>query len=435
MLPETMCAKSWKYALTAALFCGFFSFFLFSPVTSAFPSGARVSRPGKISVKDPGRRQYREYFEEVYRVMDEHYYYTLKRTDYERFLKAFDEKIYPGILLEKKSNDYVRWRSSAYLIDFLKQPDDLFSRFLPPKPAEEFAQEVYGQKIDLGIEGHLEPPGFVVDFVEPRSDAYEKGLRDNDLLVRIDSQDVSALEEAGIREKLVPLAGTKVVLGFFDAVTRSPHSIEVESREYFKQTVFEKPTGIQGVYCLQIRKFNQGTPEDMARFMAVLRPRNPSGLILDLRGNPGGPPLAARAISSFFLPNGESLVYFEGRHRPRADLDIPVLPPGYQIDWPIVILVDKGTGSASELFSGVMQDRKRAIVMGEDTAGQVLLKSLFDMSDGSSLALVTARGHFPDGRPFPFEGVHPDERIAGESPEQLVSLAAKYLYVKAEGRL
>ncbi|MBF0486088.1 MAG: hypothetical protein HQL16_06210 [Candidatus Omnitrophica bacterium] len=413
------------------IFLIFFVFFC----ASGFSAEKPVNAQPQVAPPQSAHEQYLKYFEEVYKVMGDHYYFDLKRSDFDRFLKAFDDKIYPSILLEKKSNDYIRWRSSAYLVDFLKQPDDIFSRFLPPKPAEKFAQEVYGQKLDLGIEGHLELPGFVVDFVEPRSDAYDKGLRENDLIARLDNDDLQAIGEAKTKEKLNPLVGTKVKIDYIDAMARKPHAIEVESREYFKQTIFQKPTGVKDVYCLQIQKFNQGTPEDMTRFLAVLAPKNPKGLVLDLRGNPGGPPLAARAISSFFLPNGQQLVYFEGQHRPRADLDIPVLPPAYHFDWPIVILVNKDTGSASELFSGVMQDRKRALIMGERTAGQVLLKSLFDLSDGSTLALVTARGHFPDGRPFPFDGVLPDEQMSSEHNEEMINLAAKYLFLKAEGKM
>lgn len=383
----------------------------------------------------PSHADYLKYFEEVYRVMDEHYFFELRPSDFDRFLEAFDKKIYPSLILEKKSNDYVRWRSAAYLVDFLKQPDDIFSRFLPPKPAEQFAKEVYGQRIDLGIEGRLIDVGFAVEFIEPRSDAYEKGLRENDLILLLDGESALGLGMDRVKDKLNPLAGTKVRINFFDAIRRQPHEIVVESKEYFKQTVFQRPTGVKDVYCLEIPKFNQGTPEDMTRFLALIASKGPKGLILDLRGNPGGPPLAARAISGFFLPNGEAMVYFEGRHRPRADLDIPVLPAGFHFDWPLVILVDKGTGSASELFSGIMQDRKRAMVIGEKTAGQVLLKSMFDMSDGSSLALVTARGHFPDGRPFPFDGVVPDENFPQEKKAQMVTMAAQYLYAKARGKI
>jgi len=391
------------------------------PVPASDSDPASVIVPGE-AMQSP-YDQYLAYFNEIYKLMDEQYYFQVDRADLDRFLKAFKEKIYPSLLLEKKSNDYVRWRSAAYLVDFLKQPDDLFSRFLPPK-----------QRIDLGVEGTLEASGFLVSFIEPRSDAYQQGLREGDRIVLIDQQKVQDLGPEKTKEKLNPLVGTKVRLDYAEITTGITRMIMVESKEYFKQTVFLKPTGVDGIYCLQIEKFNQGTPDDMARFVTFLSSKAPRGLVLDLRGNPGGPPLAARAISAFFLPNGEQLVYFEGRHRPRADLDIPVLPPQYRFDWPIVMLVNKGTGSASELFSGVMQDRKRALVFGEKTAGQVLLKSMFDMSDGSTMAMMVARGHFPDGRPFPFDGVVPNEVMSPENDKEAIALAAKYLFLKEKGK-
>ena len=395
----------------------------------------RAADPVQPPAATSAHEKYLVYFEEVYKVMQDNYYFEVRRSDFERFLKIFDEKIYPSILLEGKSNDYIRWRSAAYLVDTLKQPDDLFSRYWPPKPAEKFVKEVYGKKVDLGIEGRLIDKGYLVDFIEPRSDAFAQGLRENDLLVRVDGNDVLTMGEEKLKDMLNPLEGTKVLIDYFSGETRKPRAIEAVSREYFKQGVFIKPTGVPDIYCLDLQKFNQGTPEDFSRLLGVLSPRNPKGLVIDLRGNPGGPPLAARAISAFFLPNGEQLVYFEGRTRPRADLDIPVLPPQYHIDWPMVVLVNKGTGSAAELFSGVLQDRKRAIVFGEDTAGQVLLKSMYDLSDGSTLALVNARGHFPDGRPFPFDGVHPNEYFPQDQKDNMVGLAAKYLYFKARGKI
>jgi carboxyl-terminal processing protease len=411
-----------------------FKTFIASVVLVLFAASSHAAYSEVPVTATSAHEKYLTYFEEVYRVMQENYYFEIRREDFDRFLKVFDEKIYPSIMLEGKSNDYVRWRSSAYLVDALKQPDDKFSRYLPPKPAEQFKQEVYGQKIDLGIEGHLIDQGYVVDFIEPRSDAYEKGMRDNDLIVNLDGESVLTLGDAKIKDKLNPLKDSKTLINYLSGSSMTPRSIEVVSKEYFKQTVFEKPTGVQGIYCLQIQKFNQGIPEDFSRLMGVLTPKNPKGLVIDLRGNPGGPPLAARAISAFFLPNGEGLVYFEGRNRPRSDLDIPVLPPGYRVDWPIAVLVNAGTGSAAELFSGVLQDRKRAIVLGEKTAGQVLLKSIFDLSDGSQLALVNARGHFPDGRPFPFDGVRPNESLPADTEGDAINLAAKYLYLKAEGK-
>ncbi|MBF0593827.1 MAG: hypothetical protein HQL22_02535 [Candidatus Omnitrophica bacterium] len=368
--------------------------------------------------------------------MDENYYFDLHRSDFERFIKSFDAKIFPGLLLEGKSRDYVRWRSAAYLVDFLKQPDDLFSKFWPPKPAKKFVQEVYGQKIDLGIEGRMEGPGFVVSFIEPRSDAYALGLREDDLIVRIDDNDILKLDEVKVKSLLVPLAGSKVRLDYIDSVTRKPHVIEPLSKEYFKQTVFLRSTGIKDIYCIEIQKFNRESHEDIGRFLPVIAAKHPRGLVIDLRNNPGGTPASALMMSAFFLPNDELFAYFEGRHKPRVNYTIPRLPDQFHYDWPMAILVNSGTGSAAELFSGVMQSRKRAVVIGRDTAGQVLLKNIFDMSDGSSFAMVVARGHFPDGRAFPFDGVKPNEYVPDEIPaDEMIGNAAKYLLLKQEGRL
>jgi carboxyl-terminal processing protease len=413
----------------------FFCLFSFSSALAKTPTDVPTAKTADQSKPKSSHDEYLAYFEEVYKVMDANYYFDVKRSDFDRFLKVFDDKIYKNLLLEGKSNEYVRWRSAAYLVDYLKQPDDIFSKFWPPKPAEKFIQEVYGEKIDLGVEGHLAEPGFQVDFVEPRSDAYELGLRESDLILRLDDQEVAKLGEAKVKELLVPLKGVKVKIDYLDAIERRPHEITPESKEYYKQTVFLKPTGVQDVYCLDVQKFNRQTNEDMGRFLAYLASKRPKGLVIDLRTNPGGPPLAALAISAFFLPNDELFAYFEGRHKPRAELTIPRLPDDYHFDWPMIILVTKDTGSASELFSGILQDRKRAMVMGQNTAGQVLLKSLFDMSDGSTLAMVTARGHFPDGRPFPFDGVKPNEYISLDQKDDMLSMAAKYLFLKSVGKI
>lgn len=393
--------------------------------------------PEKMSATvRPVRDECLAYFQEIYQKMDENYFFDVRRSDYDRFIRTFDEKILPSLLLEGKSRDYVRWRSTAYLVDFLKQPDDVFSRFLPPKPAQKFAQEVYGQKIDLGIEGRLESAGFVVTFIEPRSDAYGLGMRENDLVLRVNGEEALKLGEEKLKAALVPLAGSRVTLDYIDAIARKPHVIAPVSKEYYKQTVFLRDTGVQGVFCLDIQKFNRETNEDMGRLLPFIAAKHPRGLVLDLRNNPGGPPLAALMISAFFLPNQELFAYFEGRHKPRSELIIPRLPDQFHYEWPMAILVNSGTGSASELFSGVMQARKRAVVIGRDTAGQVLLKSIFDMSDGSSFAMVVARGHFPDGRAFPFDGVKPNEYVPEEiRADQMIGNAAKYLLLKAEGRL
>ena len=118
--------------------------------------------------------------------------------------------------------------------------------------------------------------------------------------------------------------------------------------------------------------------------------------------------------------------YFQKKNKPKALLKVPQIPEEFHYKGDIVILVDEKSGSASELFSGILQNRKRAVIMGTNTAGQVLLKSMFYFDDDSMVLLVTARGHFPDGKVFSYEGVSPNERIESQDID-LIKYAAEYL--------
>ncbi len=375
-------------------------------------------------------QEYAKFFDEVFHTFEEHYYQVPDRAIYDRFLEKFRSKIYSQLKSEGKSADYVRWRAAWFLVDALKASEDKFSQFYPPKPAEKFQQEALGQRVDLGIEGRKVDQGFLVTRIEPRSDAYEQGLREDDVLLTLDGKRLTSLSEEEINAALSPLIDTKVSLSFFAHEGKEEKTIRVVSKEYFKQTVFLKPVEVQGVFCLEISKFNRTTGDDLFRFLQFIQKYSPRGLVLDLRGNPGGPPLAAREISSFFLTGGEEFAHFQKRGAPADALDVPSIPKQYQFQAPIAILVDQDSGSASELFAGVMQFKQRAIVFGVNTAGQVLLKSMFPFSDGSMVALVTAPGYYPDGSRFSFQGITPDQVISNAPKEGLINLAAAFLVLK-----
>ncbi|MCK5601370.1 hypothetical protein KAR91_05870, partial [Candidatus Pacearchaeota archaeon] len=150
------------------------------------------------------------------------------------------------------------------------------------------------------------------------------------------------------------------------------------------------------------------------------------GLILDLRGNPGGPPLATREISAFFLKGGDDFAFFQKKGHPKALLDVPKIPGELHYDGPMVILINEKSGSASELFSGILQRKGRAVLMGQNSAGQVFLKSMFHFSDDSMALLITGRGHHPDGAVFSFNGLTPDRIIAKDEEIDIIDYAAAY---------
>jgi len=410
----------------------FFLMLLFSlGCVSALTAAPKKLPPvHKEYLQNKDYQEYLQFFKDVYKTMMENYYHPLDETNLEKFLYLFNVQLYPQYKSQGSSANYIKWRSAAYLVEALRAKDDIFSAFFPPKDAVRYETEALGKKVDLGIEGELAEKGFLVKWVEPRSDAFEKGLREKDLIVRIDGQETKGLTEKKIKELLMPLEGAKVILEYLEKAQNIRKKIEVVSREYFKQQVFLKPVDVPGIYCLQLQHFNQKTSEDVGRLLAqILADKNLKGLIIDLRGNPGGPPLAAQEISGFFLPPNTEFAFFQKKNRPKALLMVPDLPPETRYTGNIVILVDHKSGSASELFSGILQNRHRAVVMGVNTAGQVFLKSMFYFSDNSMVLLVTARGHHPDGSVFSYDGVDPDQKVEDKSID-LIKYAADYLVEK-----
>lgn len=313
------------------------------------------------------------------------------------------------------------------LVDHLITSEDVFSAFYPPAPAKEYKETALGKRVDLGISGEKVKKGFEVTHIEPRSDAYAKGLRVGDVIIRIGKKKIRKLDKATIVDFLNPLIDTKVLLTYLDRGNIKKR-IEAFSKEYFKQTVFLIPVEVPGVFCLRIERFNKKSSEDLFRYLGLVRQAQPLyGLIIDLRGNPGGPPLAAREISSFFLPPGDDFAYFQKKGRPKALLDVPRIPDKFHYHGPLVILIDKKSGSASELFSGILQRKGRAVLMGTNSAGQVMLKSMFHFDDESMLLLITSRGYHSDGRPFSFDGLSPDRRIE-DAEVDVLEYAATYFY-------
>jgi C-terminal processing protease CtpA/Prc len=404
------------------------------------PGGLSAGESTDDGGAEDGFMEYRSFFEEVYESFAENYYKVPSREIFESFVASFQQNILPQLVSERKSNDYVRWRGAAYLVERLRDQEDVFSAFYPPKPAKEYEGTalaktiVIDERMELGVRTTAIPEGRLVEFVEPRSDAYEKGLRENDLIARIHETEVLGLSDEEVEGLLTPRVDETVVIDYISHQDFQPRRIEVTPKEFFKQMVFPIETRVPGIFGLRIERFNRMTGSDVFRFLDFFRSQDEiKGLIIDLRDNPGGPPLAAREIAAFFLPPGDDFANFQKRGDIIAALDVPEIPEPYRYDGPIVILVNRQSGSAAELFSGILSRRGRAVLMGDVTAGQVMLKSMFHFSDESMVLLITARGHHPDGEPFSFQGIRPDFMTEEGDGNDLIRSAQQYfLYLESQ---
>jgi len=344
--------------------------------------------------------------EKVYQTMDENYYMPVSKTVYDGFLQEFTaERLWKLNRKTHKVDDFVQL-GAGLLVNKLKDPKDRFTSLVPSEKTKAFKSNAYAVTEDLGIEGKKTADGFVISRVEKHCEAFGKNVRAGDILQSIDGQSVASIAEDDIRKKLAPAVGTKVRLQIFFQAAKQASEITLESQSYFKETVSTVPSGKPGVLVIKISHFNQKSSEDFADEVGAFGADKIDHLILDLRDNGGGPPLAAREILGFFLPPNDPLFAIARRkHRPVL-LTAPPQTVAYH--GPVTVLVNAKTGSAAELFSGLIQAKKIGTLVGQQTAGATYLKSLFDLGDGSTIFMITSLTFFYDRRVYPPDGLTPD---------------------------
>jgi carboxyl-terminal processing protease len=184
-------------------------------------------------------------------------------------------------------------------------------------------------------------------------------------------------------------------------------------KEFFTETVENIPTGVPGISYFKINKFNRETAQDLKKYILEEGPENIDFMVLDIAGNPGGPPLAVVEIASIFLNPGDKLVYYRKKNQPEFGMVTP--PSDVNYKGRLVIVVDEKSGSASEILAGSFKAHRRAILMGKSsTAGSANLKTSIRFDDGSMLALLTGQAFIFDGTPMGSSGISPDYFIPEE---------------------
>ena len=202
------------------------------------------------------------------------------------------------------------------------------------------------------------------------------------------------------------MEGDAIILYVYLQSQNSIERIPLTFQPYFKETLRTKDTGIPGLFYVKIDQFNKTTGHDFQRLLGYFIRNKANKLVIDLRGNGGGPPLAARHIASYLLPPATELFYFKRKNRKKIMLH--TFPSPIQFTGRLALLIDNKTGSASELFAGTMQSLQRAFVAGSPSAGKTFLKSLYTFSDGSLLMLVTSPAYMYNGTRYNTSGIQPN---------------------------
>ncbi|MCW8945246.1 MAG: S41 family peptidase [Sedimenticola sp.] len=289
---------------------------------------------------------------------------------------------------------------------------DPHSSYLNADEFSDLQEGTSGEFGGLGIEVGQED-GFI-KVISPIDDtpAQRAGVKAGDLIVRLDEKPVKgmSLEEAVNLMRGKP--GSEVVLTIAREGVEKPLQITIV-RDVIKVASVKGRMLEEGFAYVRLSHFQSRTTEDMLKKISQLKASSKEGikgLVLDLRNNPGGILNGAVAISDAFLTDG-IVVYTQGRSE-ESRLDFNAAPDDVLDGAPIVVLVNGGSASASEIVAGALQDHKRAIIMGSQTFGKGSVQTIIPVTKTAAVKLTTARYFTPSGRSIQGEGIKPDIELS-----------------------
>jgi len=315
-------------------------------------------------------------------------------------------------IFSKIKSDYVENIEDSTLlknaIRGMLQGLDPHSAYLDKDSYKELQEGTAGEFGGLGIEVGYED-GFV-KVISPIDDTPAKraGIKAGDLIIRLDGKSAKGISLMEAVKMMRGKPGSEIELTILRGGEEKPFNVtivrDIITVKNIKAETIESAFGY-----IRISNFQIHTVDDLSKALTKLESENNNmlkGLVLDLRNNPGGLLNAAVGVSDLFLDEG-LIVYTEGRVK-GSKLKFNAKPSEMFKDIPIIVLVNGGSASASEIVAGALQDHRRAIIMGERTFGKGSVQTILPMNDETALKLTTARYYTPSGRSIQASGIEPD---------------------------
>jgi len=278
---------------------------------------------------------------------------------------------------------------------------DPHSNFYDPKAYAQMREDQHGRYYGVGMT--IQPqlvdgtPKIFVLFANPGTPANRAGIRPGDMIVSVDGKPTDGMDSAAVASLLKGPRGTHVSVVMSREGASKPITFDVTRDEIPRPSVdvaFEiKP----GVGYIHVTNFQETTAREVGDALDQFKAQGPlKGLVIDLRGNPGGLLNQAVDMASKFLQKGQVVVSQHGRIDRDQVYSVQTGEEGPK--YPIVVLVNRNTASAAEIVSGALQDHDRALIVGETTFGKGLVQTVFNVSENTGLALTTFHYYTPSGR-------------------------------------
>jgi len=293
---------------------------------------------------------------------------------------------------------------------------DEYSEFMDPDDYREMQVETKGEFGGLGVVISMRDDVLTVIAPIDGTPADEAGVKAGDKIVKIDDEITKGF---GLRDAVKKLRGkpkTKVKLTIFRegedelidfTITRSIIKLKsIKKSEILKD----------GIAYIKLIEFTEKASREIESNLVSLKKKGMKALILDLRNNPGGLLDASHEVADKFLKKGTIIVSIKGRS-PKQNKIFRARNKKKFLDFPMVVLVNKGSASASEIVAGAIQDNKRGIILGTKTFGKGSVQTIIPLKDGSAVRLTTAAYYTPSGRSIKDEGIMPDIEIELDEEE------------------
>jgi len=301
--------------------------------------------------------------------------------------------------------------------------EDPYSIFLEPQVSEEFQEELNGQFEGIGAEIGIRNDKLMVISPLPGSPAETKGLRAGDEIIEIDSTSAIGMSLYEAVQKIRGPKGTQVTLTILHNGNIEPVKIEL-TRNTIKIVSVSWSWAEDKIAIIELKYFNRDTWDEFQKVAEEINAAKPSGIILDMRNNPGGLLDTVIEIASYWLGNSEIVVIEKSRDNKMTGHKASSFK-NYFYNIPTVVLINKGSASGSEILAGALQDYKLAPLVGETSFGKGSVQDLKTFKDGSSVKLTIALWLTPAGREIDKKGIDPDYKVeltdedwsAGKDPQ------------------
>jgi carboxyl-terminal processing protease len=289
---------------------------------------------------------------------------------------------------------------------------DPHSAYMTPEMYKEMQVETKGEFGGVGIQIGVKEKRLAVIAPIEGTPAYRAGVKAGDFIIKVNDETTKDLTLTDAVQKMRGPKGSKVNLTIQREGTPDPLQFTLVRDTIKIESVKSKVLDTIGY--VRLTQFQESTGRDLSKVLKQFKEQNLQSTILDLRNNPGGLLTAAVEVSEQFLPGGKLVVYTKGRESKKDEW---IAKGKDQMDdSPMIVLVNEGSASASEIVAGALQDYGRAVIVGTTSFGKGSVQTILPLGDGSGLRLTTAKYYTPKGRSIQSTGITPDIVVKPQPP-------------------